>query len=130
MKKLIHLAVLIIGLTVSGCTKEEDDPTPDFTVKYEVTTASGDKWYGEYINETGEKICLCTSQQLATSGWTYTFSAKAPFVLHIDATAESPFFGTENAPDVTTKIYVNGEVVATNTSRWAKGVTSSDHELK
>ncbi len=130
MKKLIYLTIFIIGFAVFGCGGEEDDPAPEVTVKYEVTTASGDKWYGEYIDETGKKVCLCDPKQFGESGWTYTFNITAPFVLHIDATTESPFFGTEKAPDVTTKIFVNGQEVASNTSRWAKGVTSSDYELK
>jgi hypothetical protein len=98
-------------------------------VKYEVLSAS-DKWYGEYINESGVKICNC-SQPLESSGWTYSFTVpEKPFTLHLDATIECSCAGLAGAPDITTNIYVDGNLVASNTSNWAPGVASADFEVE
>jgi len=125
MKKGILLSALL-AFAVLACN-EKDEPAID--VKYEVLTESGD-WYGEYINELGEKICFCEIP-LPTNGWTYSFKVKErPFTLHIDATTDNSLSGQAGAPDVTANIYVNNELVATNTSNWAPGVASADHVVK
>ena len=109
-----------------------DDDTGEIAltqVKYEVLTSSGN-WYGEYIIETGEKVCIC-GPPLKSNGWTYSFRVKdKPFTLHIDATSECICTGDPGAPDVTTNIYVDNKLVATNTSNWAPGVASADFVIK
>jgi hypothetical protein len=123
MKRFIVLLPLFILLFSCG---EKDEPAGT-EVKYEVITSSG-KWFGEYIDKTGVKICTCNQAQLLeASGWTLVFRVtEKPFTLHVDATTDSPLFGEAGAPDVTTNIYVNNELVATNTSNWAPGVASAD----
>ena len=124
MKKTIPL-LLLAFFTLLACDKDE----PPVEVKYEVLTEEGD-WYGQYIDETGEKICSC-EQPLPTNGWTYTFRVtERPFTLHIDATTESSLSGTDGAPDVTANIYINGKLEVTNTSNWAPGVASADLIVK
>ena len=108
----------------------QDDAPTDVSTKmvvYEVITSSGN-WFGSYHTETGENRCVC-KPPLAPSGWQYTFEASAPFELHLDATAER-YAGTADAPQVTTNIYVAGELVATNTSNWASGVASADYTIR
>ena len=125
MKNGIALSALLL-FAVFAC--EKDEPAP-VDVKYEVLTESGD-WHGEYINEKGEKTCFCEIP-LPSNGWTYTFTVKErPFTLDIDATTDSSISGQAGAPDVTTNIYVNDKLVATNTSNWAPGVASSDFVVK
>lgn len=120
------LLFLLVSLSAFACKEDEPDPVE---VKYEVLTESGD-WFGEYINENGEKICFC-EQPLPTHGWTYSFMVKKrPFTLHIDATTDNSQFGQPGAPDVTANIYVNNELVVSNTSNWAPGVASADYEVK
>lgn len=124
MKNLLIL-IFIVSLLLS-CNQEDENPSTQ--VKYEVITTS-DGWFGEYIIETGEKICTCPTTILP-SGWTYSFRVtEVPFTLHIDATSEKNI-GEVGAPDVTTNIYVNDELVATNTSNWAPGVASADYVIK
>jgi hypothetical protein len=119
-------AIIFLLLTLTFACSNEDNEMIE--VKYEVTTTSG-KWFGEYIDETGEKICFC-SQPLPASGWTYTFKvANTPFTLHIDASSEC-CVGQVGSPDVTTNIYVNKKLVSTNTSNWAPGLASADFEIE
>lgn len=126
MKKI---ALFICSLTILAC-QNDVEPAKTYQVKYEVITSSG-KWHGEYVTETGIKVCLCTAEQLGSTGWTYQFNVtKKPFTLHIDATTSESSFGTPSAPDVTTNIYVNNELVNTNTNNWAKGVTSVDYIIQ
>lgn len=121
MKNTVLLLLALICIV--GCREEENPPT--VSVKYEVITTSG-PWFGEYIDGTGTKICTCNSQLLLPNGWTLEFNvAMRPFVLHIDATAGTNV-GQNNMPDVTTNIYVDNKLVATNTSNWAQGVASAD----
>jgi len=122
MKKIF---LFLLTTVLFAC---EDEPVArTYQVKYEVITTSG-KWFGEYIIETGEKLCTCNDTELLKpSGWTLSFEVRTakPFELHIDGTTENDF-GNPGAPDVTTNIYVNDELVATNTSNWSPGVASSD----
>ena len=127
---LLKYFVLVIVLfsAFTGCSRDDPEASDPVRIKYEVIVRSGN-WYGEYIDETGEKACFC-AQPLPGSGWTYSFEiTEKPFILHIDATAEyNP--GTPDAPDVTTSIYVNNELVISNTSNWAPGVASADYVVK
>ena len=69
-------------------------------------------------------------EPLPASGWTYSFEVTdKPFTLHIDATCDSGS-GIPGSPDVTTNIYVDNELVASNTSNWAPGVASADFVVK
>ena len=125
MKTAKVLSVLLI-MTVSAC--REDEPAP-VDVKYEVLTEAGD-WHGEYIDEKGQKICLCEIP-LPTDGWTHSFQVrKRPFTLHLDAATDSGLSGLTGAPDVTANIYVNEQIVATATSNWAPGVASADYVIR
>ena len=126
MKKVL-LCILLTAVIIS-CDEDANEEKPSVQVKYEVITTS-DGWFGEYIIETGEKLCTCP-YTILPSGWTYSFKATdIPFILHIDATTEKNF-GEVGAPDVTTNIYVNNKLVATNTSNWAPGVTSADYVIE
>jgi hypothetical protein len=125
---IILLGYLFATAIMVSCEDESEAKKQSYEVSYEVITASNG-WFGEYIIETGEKVCHC-SAPLLPSGWTYSFSVdKKPFVLHIDATVDG-YTGQEDTPDITTNIYVNNELVATNTSNWIKGVASADFEIK
>ncbi len=122
------IILLALFALMFACTKESSEVHTISLVKYEVLTTEGN-WYGEYISETGEKICFCTPP-LPTSGWTYSFEVTdKPFTLHIDATAEKDS-ALPDAPDVTTNIYVDNELVASNTSNWAPGVASADFVVR
>ncbi len=111
-------------IVVAACQDESAASEPVKTVIYEVITTSG-QWYGGYVTETGEKQCVCTLP-LDPSGWRHSFEiSSAPFDLHLDATSAC-CSDTPDAPDVTTNIYLDGELVATNTSNWAPGVASVD----
>ena len=121
-------AILFLLLVTISCNDESPDAQPPVTVKYEVITSEG-LWFGEYIVQSGEKDCIC-SPPLGENGWTYSFEVnEIPFTLHIDATTEINF-GSPGAPDVTTNIYVNDILVATNTSNWAPGVASADYVIE
>jgi hypothetical protein len=127
MKKIV---LFICSLAVCAC-QDDVDTIKTYQVKYEVITTSG-KWFGEYIVETGEKLCTCNDTELLKpSGWKLEFQVKTnrPFDLHIDGTTDGDF-GNPGAPDVTTNIYVNNKLVATNTSNWAPGVASADYVIK
>ena len=125
MKTGIMLLVMVAVLM--SCAKESEELELSAIVKYEVLVAEG-IWYGEYISETGEKICFCYPP-FPESGWTYTFEVtKKPFTLHIDASADKN--GLPDSPDVTTKIYIDDELVVSNTSNWAPGVASADFEIE
>jgi len=51
--------------------------------------------------------------------------------LHIDATSDCGLLEDwSKLPDATSSIYVNGELVATNTSNWAPGVSSADYVIE
>ena len=126
MNKL--LLAFTISMVIASCKSPEvSDPVE---IKYEVLTEYGN-WYGEYIDETGERICFC-KPPLPDSGWTYTFTVSSmPFDAHIDATYDCPGCGdTTSIPDVTTNIYADNILVAHNTSNWAPGVASSDYTVK
>jgi hypothetical protein len=125
MKKGILLSVFLF-FSILSCN-EKDEPAVD--VKYEVLTETGD-WFGEFIDESGEKVCFCEIP-LPANGWIYTFQVKdRPFTLHLDATTDSSLSGQAGAPDVTANIYVNDKLVVTNTSNWAPGVASADYVIK
>lgn len=121
------LLCLLIFVTLESCNQEEPEPKV-FEVKYEVKSADS-HWHGEYIIETGEKVCNCNMPYLEAN-WTTTFRVKKPFTLHIDASVNSTLPGTYSTPDITTNIYVNDSLVVSNTSNWIKGVASADYELK
>jgi hypothetical protein len=126
MKKI---ALFIYALAIGAC-QNDGEPVKTYQIKYEVLTSRG-KWRGEYITEAGEKVCICTASQLESTGWTYRFNVtKRPFILHIDATTSEASFGTPEAPDVSTHIYVDNKLVSANTNNWAKGVTSSDYTIQ
>jgi len=125
MKKLLAI-LLLISFSFHSCDERDEPET--FEVTYEVLTSAGN-WHGEYIDEKQEKICLC-GLPLPSSGWTYSFSVKhTPYTLHLDATTASSEAGEAGAPDVTTNIFVNGDLVATATSNWAPGVASADYVI-
>lgn len=119
MKRIAIIFIPLIIFTQLSCTEDEK---VTYDIKYEVLTASGE-WFGEYIIETGEKLCNC-DHPLLPSGWTYSFQVtKTPFVAHIDATS------TCWCHDVTTNIYVNNKLVVTNTSNWGLGLSSADYNI-
>jgi hypothetical protein len=119
----------VLSLGLWAC-QNDAEPAGISQVKYEVITTSG-KWSGEYIIDTGEKVCACTQAELKSSGWTLEFDVtNKPFELHIDATTERLGSGDPTTPDVTTNIYVNNKLVATNTSNWAPGVASADYTIQ
>jgi|GEM_PF-2778017 len=121
---LIRISALVLSIFMLSCQEEETT----YTVKYEViTTAPG--WYGEFINEKGERECKCAPPAYQ-SGWERTFKVQAPFTLHIDGFVDGFETGKPETPDLTTNIYVNGELVAGNTSNWTKGVASADYEIR
>lgn len=123
MKKLTPLLLMSLVL---ACKEEEPR---SFEITYEVVTTSG-TWMGEYISESGEKLCFC-NPPLPASGWKHTFViTKVPFTLHIDGSTDCICRGQAGSPDVTTNIYVNEELVATNTSNWAPGVASADYVVQ
>ncbi|MBL7872877.1 MAG: hypothetical protein JNM78_14770 [Cyclobacteriaceae bacterium] len=125
--KILILSCLLI-LMLAAC-KDDAVEITSAGVTYEVLTTSGN-WYGEYIDETGKKICFC-SQPLPVGGWTHSFAVSTkPFTLHIDGTTECVCMGQMGAPDVTTNIYVNKKLVATNTSNWAPGNASADFVIE
>lgn len=128
MKKVISIFISAMALSGISCTDNSDALATTHEVSY-LVEAGSNNWYGEYISSTGEKICNCKIP-LLSSGWQYKFTVEAPFTLHIDATVDSPLYGTSDAPDITTKIFVDGLLVASNTSRWTKGATSSDYEIQ
>ena len=115
--------MITLGAMMCSCTQETPVERVPVNIKYEVLTNEGN-WYGEYISETGEKICIC-SLPLPVTGWTYAFTiTEKPFVTHIDATSDANT--GDYMPDVTTNIYVNDKLVATSTSNWAPGIASAD----
>lgn len=121
--------IVLCAFALFAC--EEETTLKTYSVRYEVITTSG-KWFGEYVVETGEKLCTCNDTEiLKPSGWTHQFEVKTskPFELHIDGTTETNF-GNPGAPDVTTNIYVNNKLVASNTSNWAPGVASVDYTIQ
>ena len=125
MKNGIFVLLMVAAFT--SCTKESEEPEFSAIVKYEVLVAEG-IWYGEYISEKDEKNCFCYPP-FPESGWTYTFEVtKKPFTLHIDASADKN--GLSDSPDVTTNIYVDDELVVSNTSNWAPGVASADFVIR
>lgn len=135
MKK-VYFKLLLSSLFLLSCNNDDDSPKVVAKVMYEVITSNNENWHGEYINENNEKLCLCNSEVFSpgdllfqASGWTYEFdvSSDSPFVLHIDAASISNDLVDV---DVTTNIYVNGELVATDTNRWADGATSSDFTIE
>jgi hypothetical protein len=133
----LRLSFVVIALLTSflvmSCKDDSLDEvkvrkSENIEVRYEVVTASAG-WFGEYVVESGEKICHC-SAPLLPSGWTYSFNVEEkPFNLHIDATVDG-ITGEAGTPDITTNIYVNDQLVASNTSNWTRGVASADYEVK
>jgi len=124
--RLAVITILLASFALSSCD-EKDDPRR-IQVRYEVVT-TGNAWFGEYITVTGQKICNC-SQPLLPSGWTHSFGVEnTPFTLHIDATVDGFVVGDPAAPDITTRIYVDDELVSTNTNNWGKGYASADYVI-
>ena len=121
--------ILFVVLMFLALSCKDPATDPPAMIKYEVLTAEGN-WYGEYISETGERICFC-APPLPPSGWTYSFIVKKkPFTLHIDATSDCACITQTYSPDVTANIYVDNKLVATNTSNWAPGLASADYVVK
>ena len=119
--KRIFLPFFVL-LTMLACGDDED---AGHQITYEVLSASP-LWYGEYIDETNTKVCNCTPPLLETD-WTYSFRVSAPFEAHIDATVGEGETDTPDTPSITTNIYVDGKLVASNTDNWVKGVASADY---
>ncbi len=107
---------------------EEDDDPSGYQITYEVFSEVPN-WYGEYTDKDGTKVCNCSTPLLSTD-WTYSFRVSPPFEAHIDATIGEGESDTPDSPAITTNIYVNGELVASNTDNWAKGVASADYVLE
>jgi hypothetical protein len=123
-----NIIVCLALLSIWSC---QEDVRPTKTkVKYEVLVTSGN-WVGEYLVETGAKVCTCDEPQaLKPSGWILEFDVTTkPFVLHLDASTDCICRGDAGAPDVTTNIYVDNKLVATNKSNWAPGVASADFTI-
>lgn len=112
-------------LTMFACGDDED---AGHQITYEVLSDSP-VWYGEYTDQSKARVCNCTPPLLATD-WTYSFRVSAPFEAHIDATVGVGETDKPDTPSITTNIYVDGKLVASNTDNWVKGVASSDYMLE
>lgn len=132
MKKLFYLVLLL--LSVIACEDNTTETrTDEMEVTYEVTT-SRDLWFGEWLNDKGEREYSQKGDALpdyigSASGWKYTYKATPPFSMMCHATTVlEP--NTPNSPSVTVKLYLNGTLVKTETDNWAKGVTTAVYEVE
>lgn len=122
-----------------ACEDETTETRNDeMEVRYEVTT-SRDGWVGEWFNSKGEREYSPSTTTPANptpppgiflpSGWTYTYKATPPFSMMCHATTVlRP--NEPNSPSVTVKLYLNGNLVKTETDNWAKGVTTAVYEVE
>lgn len=134
MKTLV-LLILALGSLFFSCTREHQaPPRPDMNnITYEVITSSG-TWFGEYFNEKQERLYTSPPGGVfvaQASGWKFNFRPTfKPIQLYCHATSTCICSGTATSPDVRVNIYVDGNLVATNTNNWAKGVTSVVYDLQ
>jgi hypothetical protein len=131
MKKFLLFFALCLPLAWS-CNSTDDInaqqriANDEINVTYEVTTATG-KWFGEYFDATGARIQTSPLEQ--SSGWKYSFKvSKRPLDLMMHATSSCLCENTPR-PDVTVKVYINDQLVKTETNNWAKGVTTAVYSL-
>ncbi len=112
---------MIILFSFSSCEEELSLGEHRFT--YQVITESGD-WFGSYINSHGELIYL-NEEPYQLSEWTYSFSVnEIPSELFIEATSELFNDSTVvNKPDITTSIFIDGELVVSQTNHLDDGKT-------
>ena len=90
-------------------------------------TESGD-WFGSYINSQGELIYL-DEESYQLSEWTYSFSVnEIPGELSIEATSELFNDSTVvNKPDITTSIFIDGELVVSKTNHLDDGKSIAEY---
>lgn len=116
-----HKAALLIFMMFCSCSNFESEVSlGTYRITYKVNTESG-KWHGKYIG-LNEEVCLC-EKPYQEGEWSYTFTSNSiPSILLIEATSE--FFDdaeTNDIPDITVSIYINGELNETQTNSIADG---------
>lgn len=134
MKKFITLLLASFSLFLS-CTPTNDPNSPQRIplATIEVITSSG-TWVGEWFNAKGERIGTAGPNGEPTfmpSGWKLSFRPqKLPFELFCNAEAATGLVGSPASPDVTVNLYVDGIRVASETNKYAKGVTTADYIIQ
>jgi len=132
MRKIIFLMLSASGFL--ACTPSNDPPPrPIPLATYEVIISSG-TWVGEYFNAKGERIVTNDANGapiFMPNGWKMSFRPeKLPFELFVNANAATGLVGSPASPDVTVNLYVDGVLVASETNKYAKGVTTADYILQ
>ena len=115
-----------IMLLFSSCASfDEELSLGTHRITYIVNTESG-TWFGSYIDKHGEVVSL-QDRPFQLGEWTYSFvSDEIPGELFIEASSE--FYdddSVEDKPDVTTSIFIDGDLIDIQTNSIADGKTAT-----
>lgn len=124
--KTYRISISLIALLFFSCSAFEEELTlGEHRIVYKVNTESGD-WFGSYIDKNGETICL-HEEPFQHGEWTHSFVTNTvPKELSIEASSELFSDSTiVNKPDVTASLYIDGELVETQTNSIADGKTEA-----
>ena len=116
--------MFILAALLFSCSAPDEEITlGKYRITYKADVESG-RWLGSYINSEGELICLCEAPY-QLDGWLHRFTtneipAQLTFEVESEFYTDSTFV---DKPDVTASIYINGELVETQTNALADGKT-------
>jgi len=119
-----RLIILILVVLLYSCDKVGTEITlGEYRVTYKVGVERG-LWYGNYLDGNGKSICVC-EEPYQLDGWMHSHATKnLPDELSITVTSE--YYADSSVvdkPDVTASIYLNGELLKTQTNSIADGKT-------
>ena len=123
--KTLKLSIVISVVTgLYSCTSPDEDLTlGKYRITYKAQVENG-LWYGSYTDADEASICIC-EKPYQPDGWLHSFATnEIPAELTFEVTSE---FFTDSTlvdkPDVTASIYLNGELLKTQTNALADGKT-------
>jgi len=120
--QLIGLCTVLAG-TVSCTSPDSEITLGRYRVTYKASVESG-QWFGNYTDRNGSSICVCI-EPYQSDGWLHSFTTnEIPAELSFEVTSEFyPDSTVVDKPDVTASIYINGELLKTQTNSLSDGRT-------
>lgn len=124
MRFLNRCTICMLAVGMISCSEFTSEITlGEYRITYRANVERG-LWYGSYTDRQGNSICVCEEPYLS-DGWMHSFAtSELPSELSFVVTSE--FYADSTVidkPDVTGAIFLNGELLASQTNLIGDGKT-------